>query len=299
VCIAGSASIGDCLSDSTVPVSGDLRGNAPSATDDDHNQSALLGGLPIPSCSNIPSPTDCSAAENVTIGDQESMIFNSAMDKIVLLFHGWDLTCVNKAENYCDLAVAISELGYQVVLPRGNSGPPTTGQIPQEKDWALKTAKAVRDHFGDRSIAVVGHSLGGAGAIQVAEDRENAPKFSAYVSMHPATVIAPQNLYKARGPILITMGTSDNQYSPAVTEKGCQDAYNKAHGPKAYVDVKGNQHFDPASKSKHFGGYEFTAMKTWLHCFLQDGQTDCPSFHSDVCIAGSASIGDCLSDSTV
>merc|ERR1712187_239959 len=128
----GSASIGVCLSDSTVPVSGDLRGNAPSATDDDHNQSALLGGWPIPSCSNIPSPTDCSAAENVTIGDQESMIFNSAMDKIVLLFHGWDFTCVNQAENYCDLAVAISELGYQVVLPRGNSGPPTTGQIPQE-----------------------------------------------------------------------------------------------------------------------------------------------------------------------
>jgi dienelactone hydrolase len=288
------------LSLSLAPVSGHLRGNAPSATDDDHNQSALLGGLPhIPSCSNIPSPTDCSAAENVKIGGQASMIFNSAMDKIVLLLHGWDLTCVNKAENYCDLAQAISELGYQVVLPRGNSGPTTTGQILQEKDWALKTAKAVRDHFGDRSIAVVGHSLGGAGAIQVAEDRENAPKFSAYVSMHPATIIAPQNLYKARGPILITMGTSDKQYPPAVTEQGCQDAYKAAHGPKAYVDVKGNQHFDPASKSKHFGGYEFTAMKTWLHCFLQDGQTDCPSFHSDVCIAGSSSVADCLSDSTV
>eukprot|EP00928_Gymnodinium_smaydae_P027629 TRINITY_DN21300_c0_g1_i1.p1 TRINITY_DN21300_c0_g1~~TRINITY_DN21300_c0_g1_i1.p1 ORF type:complete len:184 (+),score=23.82 TRINITY_DN21300_c0_g1_i1:108-659(+) len=120
---------------------------------------AFLAGFP--NCTYIPSPTDCSAAENVTIGDQASMIFNSAEDKVVLLLHGWDLTCVNQAENYCDLAQAISELGYQVVLPRGNSGPPTQGQVMHEEKWALQTAQAVRDHFSGHRIAVVGHSLGG------------------------------------------------------------------------------------------------------------------------------------------
>jgi len=230
----------------------------------------------------------------------ESMIFNSPEDKIVLLLHGWDLTCVNEAENYCDLAQAISELGYQVVLPRGNSGPPTTGQVTQEKDWALNTAQAVHDHFSGHKIALVGHSLGGGGAIQVAENRDNAPEFAAYVAMHPATIIAPQNIYRARGPFLVTMGTNDSKYSPAVTQNGCQDAYNKALGPKAFVDVKGNEHFDPATKSKDFGGYEFTALKTWLDCFLtQDGQTDCPSFNSDVCVAGQASVAPCLYNSTV
>jgi len=281
------------LSLSLGAASGHLRGNAPSATDDDYNQSAFPGG-----CKGKPSPTDgCSAAKNVRINHQPCMIFNSTKNKIVLLLHGLDTTCLNNATNYCDLAQAIAELGYQVVLPRNNSDPTPTGQVLREKDWALQTAKDVREHFSDRKIAVVGHSLGGAGAIFVAENSTNAPNFSAYVSMHPAAMIAPQNIYKARGPFLITMGTNDRNYRPFVNESLCQDAYNKAHGPKAYVDVTGNQHFDPANKSKQFGGSEFTALKTWLNCFLhQDGQTDCPSFHSDVCTgsAGKNSFANCL-----
>jgi dienelactone hydrolase len=275
-----------------------LRGNGvpPQEIENDAQLEEFLEGFP--QCNNKSTPTDCSSAKNVTIGGQDAMLFNTSQkDKIVLLLHGWDLTCVNKAENYCDLAHRISELGYQVVLPRGNSGAPTTGQVKEEQDWALSTAQAVHNYFDGSKIALVGHSLGGGGTINVALNRNNkynVPAFVAYVAMHPATIIAKQNLYQARGPILLTMGTDDSKYSAGgVSQNAIKAAYDKASTTKAYVDVKGNQHFDPANKSRAFGGIEFTALQVWLDCYLQnDNIQKCPDLNEKVC--GEASVETCL-----
>jgi dienelactone hydrolase len=279
---------------------GSLRGNAASRADVDQDsvQLADLPEMPNLTCSYVPNPTDCREAENITIVDEEAMIFNSKADSIVLLLHGWDLTCVTRAEDYCDLAKAISALGYCVVVPRGNSGPPTFGQVEQENEWAINRALAVHSYFPTGSnIAIVGHSLGGGGVLRVAESRR-VPQFKAYVVMHPAIVAPPIPLInQARGPILFTMGTNDTTYSPFVTQTGIELAYKVASTPKAYVNVKGNTHIAPAV-APNFGGYEFTAMKTWLSCFITQDEPEpeaCASFDADVCNAGGDDLENCMS----
>lgn len=189
-----------------------------------------------------------------------------------MLIGGVDGDYCNHAQ-YIKLAQEIARYHYCVVLLRGNDAHSNTKQAALEATWAVKLAKAVRDHYPGRPLAVVGHSLGGAGALAVSI---GVPGLAAYVAMHPLARIVPM-LRKASGPLLLTTGTKDDGFEvePGVywaNEQEAKEAAVKVEAPlHAFVDITGNKHATLLDPEEDFGGLEFRMLLEWLACHVRGG----------------------------
>lgn len=244
-------------------------------------QDATLGDLSV-CCPNYRCEgfafDDFQCATDMTIANgEEARVYNENGDVVVMLLGGLDGDYCNHGQ-YMRLAQAIAQYNYCVILLRGNDANPSELQVPGETIWAVSLAIAVRDNIANgRPLAVLGHSLGGAGALAISEQ---VPGLAAYIAMHPFAFLAPR-FDTTNGPLLITTGTLDEGYSPVdwlpqvASESEALNSFQHAQAiPRAFVDATGNYHGDPFKAERGFGGIEFQMMLEWLACYTRGGDTD-------------------------
>jgi len=211
------------------------------------------------------------------------VVYNSEALQVLVIFHGY----LNNVSDYYPLAQRLANKGYATVVPRDLQG---VGALVDAAKWGREVTEAVRDWAGvNRPVGIIGHSMGG-GAVMAAA--RHVLGISAFVSMHPATIVSGAGWNKVRGPILFTTGTWDDgtiggNELGATAPIRALNAYNAADFPKALVNVKGNIHAssvamgDEAGKSAQ--GDEWYAVTNWLGCFLMKSTTSCEWVRSVMC----------------
>ncbi|NUW44059.1 alpha/beta hydrolase family protein [Nonomuraea rhodomycinica] len=119
---------------------------------------------------------------------------------------------------------------------------------------------AVRSRIDASRLAVAGHSMGGGGSLEAAEDR---PQLQA------AIPLAPWNLTKnwsgVRVPTLI-IGAEYDTVAPVATHSQLFYESIPASSEKAYLELNGAGHLFPATVDTTTGKY----MVAWLKRFVDD-----------------------------
>jgi predicted dienelactone hydrolase len=124
----------------------------------------------------------------------------------------------------------------------------------------LTRSSSVRSRIDASRLAVAGHSMGGGGSLEAAEDRP---------SLQAAVPLAPWNLSKSwsslRVPTLIIGGESD---SVAPVSSHSEPFYNSipASAEKAYLELNNASHFFPQTTNTPTG----RQMVAWLKRFVDD-----------------------------
>ncbi len=124
----------------------------------------------------------------------------------------------------------------------------------------LTRSSSVRSRIDASRLAVAGHSMGGGGSLEAAEDRP---------SLQAAVPLAPWNLSKSwsslRVPTLIIGGESD---SVAPVSSHSEPFYNSipASAEKAYLELNNASHFFPQTTNAPTG----RQMVAWLKRFVDD-----------------------------
>lgn len=224
---------------------------------------SLLGFLPVPFVVGAPA---------AWIGGHYCTVFNYESPYVLVLFHGY----LNDAVNYYPVALNFAAAGYAVVIPRDNND---IGSFATAAAWGNSVAAAVRDWAAGRSVAIVGHSMGGAAAMAAAE---STPGLAAFVAMHAAPVLSGLSLNKVHGPILFTTGTKDDEnivVAGATSPKTALDSYNAALPPKAIVNIVGDSHGSPQNLS----GMQLSSVMSWLGCFVKKIGSDCSWIETTMC----------------
>lgn len=209
------------------------------------------------------------------IGGHYCTVYNADAPHVLVIFHGY----LNNVSDYYPLAKRLADIGYAAVVPRDLQG---VGALAGAAKWGREVTEAVRNWAGiNRPVGIIGHSMGG-GAVMAAA--KFVPGISAFVSMHPATIVSGIGWNKVRGPILFTTGTWDDgtiggNKLGATAPNRALDAYNDADFPKALVNVKGNIH----ASSVDAKGDEWSAVTNWLNCFLKKGTESCEWVRTQMC----------------
>jgi len=208
------------------------------------------------------------------IGGHYCTVYNAEAPHVLVIFHGY----LNDVSDYYPLAQRLADLGYGVVVPRDLQG---VTALSRAATWGREVAAEVRDWAGDRPVGIIGHSMGG-GAVMAAA--KFVPGISAFVSMHPATIVSGIGWAKVRGPILFTTGTWDDgtiggSSLGATAPVRALNAYNDADFPKALVNVKGNIHASSVTAK----GDEWLAVTNWLGCFLKHDADNCEWVRTQMC----------------
>jgi dienelactone hydrolase len=127
-------------------------------------------------------------------------------------------------------------------------------QILAAADWLTKSSP-VKDKVDASRVGVVGHSAGGGGAINAAQQR---PSLKAAVGMAPVGA----NAGGLKVPTMLVGGTNDGWSSPE-TLKGL---YGSLAGPKSLVEITDGGHGFPAGGSMEM----FRAVLPWLKVFVDN-----------------------------
>jgi len=210
------------------------------------------------------------------IRGHECDVFNGQDQNIIVIFHGYAIPGHGALpEKYHYIASRFVKLGYAVVIPRDNVG--ALG-IFSAASWGPDVAAAVRDDWAKgRPMAIAGHSMGGAAAMSAARLTQG---ISAYVAMHPASMISGDAFKQVQGPILFTTGTYDGGVFCGVTSpKRALESYTKASFPKALVNVRGDGH----GSSQSGQGMEWLAVSSWISCFMKQDAKSCNWIRFEMC----------------
>ncbi|MGI5273594.1 alpha/beta hydrolase family protein [Nonomuraea sp. CA-218870] len=134
-------------------------------------------------------------------------------------------------------------------------------QLLAALDWLVEDSpSAVRGRIDPSRLAVAGHSMGGGGSLEAADDRP---------SLQAAVPIAPWNLTKnwsgIRVPTMIIGGETD---SIAPVSSHSQPFYESipASSEKAYLELNGASHFFPQTTNTTMA----KSMVSWLKRFVDD-----------------------------
>lgn len=126
-------------------------------------------------------------------------------------------------------------------------------------DW-LVNSSSVRGRIDRNRLAVSGHSMGGGGSLEAADDR---PSLQAAVPLAPWNTT--KNWSRLRVPTMIIGGEND---SVAPVSSHSEPFYTSipASSEKAYLELDGASHFFPNSTNTLTGKF----MVTWLKRFVDD-----------------------------
>jgi predicted dienelactone hydrolase len=153
--------------------------------------------------------------------------------------------------------------GFVVIIIDTNSRydqPASRGtQLLAALDY-LTRSSSVRSRIDSSRLAVAGHSMGGGGTLEAAEDRP---------SLQAAIPLAPWNLDKNwsgnRVPTLIIGGSSDTIAPPASHSIPFYTSLPSTPD-KAYLELRGASHFFPQTANTTVA----TATVSWLKRFVDD-----------------------------
>ncbi|MBB5132776.1 putative dienelactone hydrolase [Thermocatellispora tengchongensis] len=124
----------------------------------------------------------------------------------------------------------------------------------------LTQRSSVRDRIDPNRLAVAGHSMGGGGSLEAADDRP---------SLQAAVPIAPWNLTKSwsglRVPTMIVGGESDS-IAPVSSHSIPFYTSIPASAEKAYLELNNASHFFPQTSNTTLAKY----MISWLKRFVDD-----------------------------
>lgn len=215
------------------------------------------------------------------VAGHPAAVFNPEGDHVLIVYHG--IGPPPHYEDYYDLANEYAGQGYCVVVPQDCEGS-NTYEIAYANHWGYTVARDVVNKYANgRPVAILGHSLGGAAAINAAK---RVSGLAAHVIMHTAH-LSPEIFVSCEAPTLFTTGTADDGAILGFTlPKWTKDAYDEAKSPKALVNVKGNIHTSPQMKPG-FGGREFEAATNWLDCYARKSSSACNWLKSTLCNDGS------------
>jgi predicted dienelactone hydrolase len=161
------------------------------------------------------------------------------------------------------LGPRLASQGFVVVGIETNSRldqPASRGdQLLAALDWAVNSSPA-RTRIDRTRLAVAGHSMGGGGSLEAAQDRP---------SLQAALPLAPWNTQKTwssvRVPTLIIGGESD---TVAPVSSHSEPFYNTipSASEKAYLELNNASHFFPQSPNT----LQAKMMISWLKRFVDD-----------------------------
>jgi len=176
---------------------------------------------------------------------------------VVLYLHGarWNLTgSVTRIERWRQLGFSVFAVDYR--------GFGRSSDVAPTEDYAYEDAEAAWDYLAKlapgRQRFIVGHSLGGAIAVELARRRPDAAGLvleATFTSVRdmidqspwgflPVSLILTQKfdtlskIGDVKMPVLVTHGTRDSVVPFEMGER----LYNAAHGPKRFVKVEGAGH---------------------------------------------------------
>jgi predicted dienelactone hydrolase len=160
------------------------------------------------------------------------------------------------------LGPRLASQGFVVIGIETNSRfdqPASRGdQLLAALDWAVNSSPA-RTRIDRNRLAVAGHSMGGGGSLEAANDRP---------SLQAAIPLAPWNLTKSwsrvQVPTAIIGGESD---SVAPVSSHSEPFYNSiSRAEKAYLELNNASHFFPQSPNTQ----QARLMISWLKRFVDD-----------------------------
>ncbi|MGW0483747.1 alpha/beta hydrolase family protein [Nonomuraea sp. NPDC003214] len=163
------------------------------------------------------------------------------------------------------LGPRIASHGFVVIGIETNSRydqPASRGrQLLAALDWLVEDSPlAIRSRIDGSRLAVAGHSMGGGGTLEAADDRP---------SLQAAVPLAPWNLTKnwsgVRVPTLIIGGESDSIASVTTHSQPFYESIPSS-SEKAYLELNNASHFFPQTTNTTMA----KSMVAWLKRFVDD-----------------------------
>jgi dienelactone hydrolase len=135
----------------------------------------------------------------------------------------------------------------------------------------LTTRSSVRDRIDAGRLAVMGHSMGGGGTLHAAETRSTLKAAIPLAPWEPDTTWEGDKV-----PTMIIGGQSD--VIAPVSSMAIPDYTSITAAPeKAYLELKGGDHFAPASESPTVGKYALSWLKRFVDGDTRYDQFLCPA----------------------
>ena len=172
------------------------------------------------------------------------------------------------------LARRVASHGFVVINMDTNSRydqPGSRGdQLLDALDY-LTGSSSVRTRVDASRLAVMGHSMGGGGALEAAKDR---------TSLQAAVPLTPWNTDKTFPEVVTpTMIIGAENDSVASVSSHSIPFYNSipAAAEKSYLELRGASHFAPNTTNTAIGRYSVAWLKRWVDDDLRYDQFVCPT----------------------
>ncbi|WP_156756567.1 alpha/beta hydrolase family protein [Actinokineospora pegani] len=150
-------------------------------------------------------------------------------------------------------------------------------QLLAALDWVVGADSPVADRVDPARLGVLGHSMGGGASLVAAQKR---PELLATVPLTPWNMT--KDWSRQRVPTLIVGGEND---AIAGVAEHAEPFYESHGGEKAYLEMRGEDHFVVNSPTPTVGKYAVSWLKRWVDSDTRYEQFLCPGPQADAVIS--------------